>query len=129
MGSLWIQTKHRSSKQCRIAPLTGVNYDSKPGNQSATAGKNTTKARRAMSAIKKGAIPLKIDASGTSGIIDFITKTFSPIGGVIKLISTTITITMPNQIRLNPIASTKGTKIGTVRKIIARPSIIVPSKI
>jgi len=93
------------------------------------AGKNTTNARRKISATKKGAIPLKIDARGTSGIIDFITNTFRPIGGVIKLISTTITITIPNQTRLKPIASTKGIKNGTVRKIIAKPSITVPSKI
>ena len=92
------------------------------------AGKNTTKASRKISAAKNGAMPLKIETRGTLGIIDFITNTFNPMGGVIKLISTTMTITIPNHIKLKPIASTNGTNIGTVRKIIASPSIIVPNK-
>jgi len=69
--------------------------------------------------MKNGAIPLKIFCIGTSGNIDFMINTLRPIGGVIRLISTTITRTIPNQIRLKPKASTTGTNMGTVRKIIA----------
>lgn len=100
------------------------------GNQSATAGKTTTIASLNKSAQKKGAIPLKIFVKETSGNIDFKIKTFNPIGGVIKLISTTITKTMPHHIstsenpKSRPIIT--GTKIGTVRNIIATPSINMP---
>ena len=102
------------------------------GNQRATAGKITTIASRNKSAQKKGAMPLKILESGTSGNIDFRIKTFRPIGGVIKLISTTITKTIPHHIKTsekpksNPIMT--GTKIGTVRNIIATPSMNIPNR-
>ena len=86
-------------------------------------------AKRTRSAKKNGAIPLKICCKGTSGNIDFIINTLRPIGGVIKLISTTMTSTIPNQIRSKPKASTTGTNMGTVKKIMAKPSIMVPSNI
>ena len=51
-----------------------------------------------MSTIQNGVTPLKMVASRTSGSMPLRTKTLSPTGGVIRLISVTTTITMPNQI-------------------------------
>ena len=73
--------------------------------------------------MKNGVIPLNMVFNGTSGNIDLMTKTLSPMGGVIRLISTTMTI--PNQIRSKPNPSTKSTKIGTV--VMERAKGIEPS--
>ena len=53
--------------------------------------------------------------------MDFITNTLSPVGGVIRLISMIMNITTPNQIKSKPRFSTIGTKMGAVRKMIAKP--------
>ena len=75
--------------------------------------------------MKNGVIPLNMVFNGTSDNIDLMTKTLSPMGGVIRLISTTMTMTIPNQIRSKPNPSTKGTKIGTV--VMERAKGIEPS--
>jgi len=49
--------------------------------------------------MKNGMMPRKIVLKGTSGSIDLRMKTLSPMGGVIRLISTTMTTTIPNQTR------------------------------
>ena len=54
-----------------------------PGSHRLRAGKMATIARRARSATKNGAIPLKMVLSGTSGAIPCSTKGMMPIGGVI----------------------------------------------
>ena len=49
-----------------------------------------------------------------------------PTGGLIRPISTTMTMTMPNQIGSKPSPTTSGKKIGTVSRIIDSSSKNVP---
>ena len=63
---------------------------------------------------------------GTCGSSVFSTKRFIPTGGLMRPISTTTTIRMPNQIGSTPRLTTSGKKIGTVRRIIDSSSIAVP---
>ena len=81
------------------------------GRYSTTAGKNRTIISLIRSAIKNGTMPLKMETRGTSGSIDFMTNTFKPMGGVIRLISVTTTTKMPNQTGSNPSDTTSGKKI------------------
>ena len=71
-----------------------------------------------ISATQNGVTPLKIVDTETSLTTPLSTKTFKPIGGVIKLISVTTTTKIPNQIRSKPNCCTKGAKMGTVNNII-----------
>ena len=56
-------------------------------------------------------------------------KTLTPTGGVIRLISITRVMMIPNQIGSNPISITIGKTIGMVSTMIARPSIKQPKTI
>ena len=63
------------------------------------AGKATRMPSRTTSATMKGMTPRNTVWVGTSGSTLRSTKTLSPTGGVIMLISVTTTTMMPNQIR------------------------------
>ena len=88
------------------------------GRNNANAGTNAISASLKISTTQKGVTPLKIVKTDTSLITPFRTKTFKPIGGVIKLISVTTTTKIPNQIRSKPNDCTNGENIGTVNSII-----------
>ncbi len=77
---------------------------------------------------QKGQIPANIRVIGTSGAIDFTTKTLMPSGGEIMHISSTITTMIPNQTRSHPRVDATGKTTGRVKTIIAIPSRNVPRK-
>ncbi|MNL84275.1 hypothetical protein D3C87_2121990 [compost metagenome] len=56
----------------------------------------------------KGATPRKMVMRLTSRLIELMTKTFMPIGGVISPSSTVTTTMMPNQIGSKPSCMTTG---------------------
>ena len=88
------------------------------GKNSARDGIKAISPNLMISTIQKGVTPLNIVETGTSLITPFKTKTFNPMGGVIKLISVTTTTKIPNQIRSKPKVCTSGAKMCTVRSII-----------
>ena len=49
-------------------------------------------------ASQNGRMPMNISLIGTSSAIDLTTNTLTPTGGLMRPISSTITITTPNQI-------------------------------
>ena len=67
--------------------------------------------------------------SGRGGGLNFLTKTFKPTGGVIRLISVMTTTTMPNQMGSPPAASTAVRNRGATMSTIEAVSMIVPSGI
>ena len=78
-------------------------------------------------AARKGHTPLKMVQISTSLSTVLTMKTFIPMGGVISPISTTMMITMPNQIGSTPSESTIGKNTGTVSSSMARLSKTQPS--
>ena len=64
-----------------------------------------------------------------SGATPLMTNTFSPTGGVIRPISRTITMMTPNQIILNSRAWRIGKRMGTMRIMIAKLSMMQPRMI
>ena len=99
------------------------------GKNSARDGIKAINPSLMISTIQKGVTPLNIVETGTSLITPFKTKTFNPMGGVIKLISVTTTTKIPNQIRSKPSVCTNGAKIGTVRSIMDIDSNTHPNNI
>ena len=99
------------------------------GKNSARGGMKAISPSLKISTIQKGVTPLNIVETGTSLITPFKTKTFNPMGGVIKLISVTTTTKIPNQIRSKPKVCTNGAKIGTVRSIMDIDSNTHPNNI
>ena len=72
------------------------------GKNKASDGIEAIRINLKISTTQKGVTPLKIVPTETSFITPFRTKTFNPIGGVIKLISVTTTTKIPNQIKSKP---------------------------
>jgi hypothetical protein len=81
---------------------------------------------------RNGSTPLNVCDMGMSPAILLIIKTLRPTGGVIRPTSTTIRVSIPNQIAVSSPVSPKsrvimsGKKMGIVSKIIARLSIKHP---
>ena len=104
------------------------------GKNNVMDGSQTIIATRMASDIKNGITPLNVSIIGTSFAIELITKTFIPTGGVIRPTSTTISDTIPNQSFTSSTGIPKsrlaiiGQKIGTVKRIIDRLSIINPRR-
>ena len=69
------------------------------GKNKASDGIEAIRINLKISTTQKGVTPLNIVPTETSFITPFRTKTFNPIGGVIKLISVTTTTKIPNQIK------------------------------
>ena len=75
----------------------------------------------------KGSTPLKMVAVLTSGISVRSTNMFMPTGGLMRPISTTHTMMMPNQTGSKPRCTMTGKKTGIVSRIIDSSSMAVPS--
>ena len=81
---------------------------------------------------RNGITPENVSVNGISPAILLMINAFKPTGGVIKPVSTTINVKIPNQmatssgLRFKSRAITKGKKIGIVSRIIARLSMIHP---
>src|SRR5688572_22005483 len=99
----------------------------RPGRYSEMTGKAMRIARRTQSAAMNGSTPWKMARVGTCGSRVLSTNRFMPTGGLIRPISTTTTMSTPNQIGSRPMATISGKKIGTVSRIIDSSSIAVPS--
>ena len=84
-------------------------------------------ARRTQSMTTNGITPRKMVRVGTCGSSVFSTKRFMPTGGLMRPISTTTTIRMPNHTGSRPMCTISGKKSGTVRRIMESSSIAVPS--
>ena len=78
-------------------------------------------------ATQKGKIPRKMVYMGTSLATPLKTKTLTPTGGVIRLISIVKVMMIPNQIGSNPSWITMGKTIGMANTIIESPSIKHPN--
>ena len=96
------------------------------GSHKVIDGKAISSASLRMSAYRNGITPFQIELVGTSGSMLLITKMFMPTGGLIMPISTTQTISTPNQTGSSPRCLISGKKIGTVSRIIDSSSIAVP---
>lgn len=70
--------------------------------------------------------PLKMSVSSSSLVTPFRTKTFMPIGGEMRAISTTNTMMTPNHTKSNSNAAKTGMRIGMVTTIMARESMSAP---
>ena len=81
-----------------------------------------------MSATQNGVTPRKTVPVETSGTTPLSTKTLSPTGGVMRLISVTTTTMMPNHTGSYPRPTTSGKKIGTVRSSMDSDSNTQPSR-
>ena len=90
-------------------------------------GKATRMARRRQSTATNGMTPRKMVRVGTCGSSVFNTKRFMPTGGLMRPISTTTTISTPNQTGSSPRWTMSGKNSGTVSRIIDSSSIAVPS--
>src|SRR5258706_180938 len=100
----------------------------KLGSRVEMIGNATRIARRMQSAAMNGITPWKMVRVGTCGRSVLSTNRFMPTGGLIRPISTTTTIRMPNQIGSTPRETMTGKKTGTVSRIIDSSSIAVPSR-
>ncbi len=79
-----------------------------------------------MSARMNGRMPATTVRWVTPGTVDWTTKRFIPIGGVMRPISATVTTRMPNQTRSHPIATATGERKGTVSRIMDMESMKQP---
>src|ERR1044071_4480760 len=89
-------------------------------------GKATRMARRTQSTATNGITPRKMVRVCTCGSSVLRTKRFMPTGGLMRPISTTTTMRMPNPTGSSPICTIRGKKSGTVSRIMESSSIAVP---
>src|SRR5690606_18351772 len=97
------------------------------GRKSESAGKSRMTVMRTMSATMKGITPRKTVPVDTDGNRVFRTKRFIPTGGLMRPISTTTTIRMPNQTGSNPSCRMTGRNTGMVSSTMESSSMAVPS--
>src|SRR6185436_15822257 len=97
------------------------------GSQRDSHGNATRMASRMTSAHMKGSTPLNTVPVLTSGRSVRSTNMFMPTGGLMRPISTTHTMMMPNQMGSNPSCTITGKNTGIVSRIIDSSSMAVPS--
>ena len=78
-------------------------------------------------AIQNGRMPANILLMGTSSAMPLTTKTLTPTGGLMRPISSTMTMTTPNQMGSYPRVRMMGCTMGRVRTSMAKPSRNMPS--
>src|SRR5688572_28550060 len=110
-----------------VAPWCAAVYLIMLGSHSESHGTAMRIARRMMSATMKGMTPLKTVPVLTWGRSVRSTNMFMPTGGLIRPISTTHTMTMPNHTGSKPSCTMTGKKTGIVSRIMDSSSMAVPS--